>query len=170
MDERDFASDDVPNEIAELKADFAAASRKANLNALAKGTGGGGGGGGGRSRRDDDDDDSSRRKRGSRGGKGRKRDALPGEKRRTFAASAIDGWLRETLTHLDVQPPPGELWSGHSLRKGAASGATAVGVALVQVCHMGGWSIQSKAVHDYIDPTCPASAAARRFFGWLRAH
>ena len=25
----------------------------------------------------------------------------------------------------------------------------------------------SRAVHDYVDPTCPASAAARRFFGWL---
>ena len=30
-----------------------------------------------------------------------------------------------------------------------------------------GWSSQSSAVKDYIDPTCPASDAGRRFFGWL---
>ena len=95
--------------------------------------------------------------------------ALPGERRRTFAASALDGWLREILAHLGVQPPAGELWSGHSLRKGAASGSAAIDVALHRICYMGGWSIQSRAVHDYIDPTCPSSAACRRFFGWLRA-
>jgi hypothetical protein len=32
---------------------------------------------------------------------------------------------------------------------------------------MGGWSIRSAAVHDYIDATCPDTPAARRFFGWL---
>ena len=93
--------------------------------------------------------------------------ALPGERRRTFPASQVDTWLREILAHLDVQPPAGELWSGHSLRKGAASGAAAIGVALDRICWCGGWSVHGKAVHDYIDPTCPSSAAGRRFFGWL---
>ena len=31
-----------------------------------------------------------------------------------------------------------------------------------------GWSIQSRVVFDYIDPTCPQTAASRRFLGWLR--
>ena len=51
--------------------------------------------------------------------------------------------------------------------EGAAGGAAAVDVALFRICFMGGWSIRSAAVHDYIDATCPASPAALRFFGWL---
>ena len=71
------------------------------------------------------------------------------------------------LGHLEEHPPAGEAWSGHSLRKGAASGAGAIDVALFRICFVGGWSIKSRAVFDYIDATCPASPAARRFFGWL---
>jgi len=58
-------------------------------------------------------------------------------------------------------------WSGHSLRKGAASAASAIGVSLDRVCFIGGWKIKAATVHDYIDPTCPATVAGRRFFGWL---
>ena len=83
-------------------------------------------------------------------------------------STLIDTWLKEILSHLGLEPPAGETWSGHSLRKGAASGAAAIGAALHVICYMGGWSVKGAAVHDYIDPTCPASAAARRFFGWLR--
>ena len=93
---------------------------------------------------------------------------LPGERARRFPPSAIDGWLRAILDHLDARPPPGELWSGHSLRKGAASGAAAEGVSLERICYCGNWSVRSKSVHDYVDPTCPQTAACRRFFGWLR--
>ena len=95
--------------------------------------------------------------------------ALPGEKLR-FPPSQIDTWLSNSLAHLDVQPPAGEKWTGHSLRKGAASGAAAIDVALHKICYAGGWSIKSKAVFDYIDPTCPASSACHRFFGWLSSH
>ena len=83
-------------------------------------------------------------------------------------SSAIDSWLGEVLVLLDATPPSGESWTGHSLRKGAASGAAAHGVALFRICFMGDWASTSAAVHDYIDPTCPNSAACRRFFGWLR--
>ena len=93
--------------------------------------------------------------------------ALPSE-RAAFPSTQIDGWLRELLGHLDFALPAGELWSGHSLRKGAASGASATGVGLDRICWCGGWSILSRAVHDYIDPTCPTSLAARRFFAGLR--
>ena len=89
------------------------------------------------------------------------------DERRALPSSQIDAWLGEILAHLGASPPAGEVWSGHSLRKGAASGSSAVGAPLHVVCHMGGWSIKSRAVFDYIDPTCPATAAARRFFGWL---
>ena len=70
------------------------------------------------------------------------------------------GYLRET-------PPQGEAWTGHSLRKGAASGAGAIDVALFRICYVGGWSVRGGAVQDYIDASCPDTPAARRFFGWL---
>lgn len=85
-----------------------------------------------------------------------------------FASTSIDRWVHEILDHLDLQPPPGDKWSGHSERKGAASAAAAIGVSLNRICWCGGWSIQSSTVHDYIDPTCPPSQAAKRYFGWLR--
>ena len=83
-------------------------------------------------------------------------------------STAIDSWLQECLDFLGVEAPLGEKWTGHSLRKGAASAGSARGVTLDKICFVGGWSIQSKAVWDYIDPTCPDSEAGRLFFGWLR--
>ena len=85
-----------------------------------------------------------------------------------FPSTQIDAWLEESLAHLGASPPPGEKWSGHSLRKAAASGAAACGVALHKICYVGGWSIKSQVVYDYIDPTCPCTPACVRFFGWLR--
>ena len=77
-------------------------------------------------------------------------------------------------THPDINwgrpgaaAPQGETWSGHSLRKGAASASDAIGVSLAKICYVGGWSSKSDAVKDYIDPTCPACDAGRRYFGWL---
>ena len=92
--------------------------------------------------------------------------ALPRE-RSSWPSTQIDAWAREIFSLLGVKPPPGELWSGHSLRKGAASASAAIGVVLDKICWCGGWSIHSQVVHDYIDPTCPSSPAAFRFFGWL---
>ena len=42
-----------------------------------------------------------------------------------------------------------------------------IGVALNKICHYCGWAQAARAVHDYIDASCPATPAARRFFGWL---
>ena len=86
---------------------------------------------------------------------------------RAFASSQIDTWLTFILGHLGVAPPEGETWSGHSLRKGAASASSAIGVSINRICYMGGWSIHGKTYTDYIDPTCPACRASYRFFGWL---
>lgn len=93
--------------------------------------------------------------------------ALAGTRCVHYTSSQVDKWLQLVLARLDVAPPAGETWTGHSLRKGAASGAAAIGVSLDRICFLGGWSIASKVVHDYIDPTCPSSPAAYRFFGWL---
>jgi len=93
--------------------------------------------------------------------------AFAAESKRTFPSTQIDTWVSLVLKHLGAQPPEGETWSGHSLRKGAASGANSIDVSLTKICHMGGWSILRRAVHDYIDPTCPATRACWRFFGWL---
>ena len=95
---------------------------------------------------------------------------LPGESASRLPSSAVDTWLRLVLAHFDMAPPAHEAWSGHSLRKGAASAAAAVGVDLHRICYVGGWKIRSAAVLDYIDPTCPSTPAARRFFGWLSPH
>ena len=92
--------------------------------------------------------------------------SLPHE-RAALRADQIDAWLGSILGHLGEHAPAGEAWSGHSLRKGAASGAGAIDVALFRICYMGGWSVRSAAVHDYIDATCPDTPAAWRFFGWL---
>ena len=91
--------------------------------------------------------------------------ALPGQ--RGFPATQVDAWLKLVLDHLGAAAPAGESWTGHSLRKGAASAADAIGVSLRRICWMGGWSSQSSAVKDYIDPTCPCTDAGRRYFGWL---
>ena len=93
--------------------------------------------------------------------------AFAHERRVVLPSTQIDTWLTLILDHLGERPPAGETWSGHSLRKGAASGAGAIDVALFRICYIGGWSIKSRAVHDYIDATCPDTPAARRFFGWL---
>lgn len=91
--------------------------------------------------------------------------ALPGQ--RSFPSTQVDTWFKLVLDHVGAAPPHGEVWTGHSLRKGAASASDAAGVTLARICHVGGWSIKSSAVKDYIDPTCPDSAAGRRYFGWL---
>ena len=62
-----------------------------------------------------------------------------------FASSQIDTWLTFILGHLGVAPPVGETWSGHSLRKGAASSSSAIGVSINRICFMGGWSIHGPA-------------------------
>ena len=91
--------------------------------------------------------------------------ALPGQ--RSFPSTQVDTWLKAVLDHLGATAPLGETWTGHSLRIGAASAMDAQGVSLRRICWLGGWASQSAAVKDYIDPTCPASDAGRRYFAWL---
>jgi hypothetical protein len=55
------------------------------------------------------------------------------------------------------------------MRAGAQSAAAAIGVTIVTIRHMGGYSPGSKVPETtYIDPSCPPTPAAVSFFGWLR--
>ena len=93
---------------------------------------------------------------------------LPGENTASWGAHTQDVWLREALAHLKARPPPGFKWTGHSLRKGAASAAAAVGVSLLVIAFFGVWSPTSSTLaHHYVDPTMTACPAAWFFFGWL---
>ena len=83
------------------------------------------------------------------------------------ASSVCSGWLREACDHLGRSPPPGHSWTSHSLRKGAASACSALGVTLDKIRFYGGWAHKSSAVNDYVDPTVEGDNAAQIFFGWL---
>ena len=41
-------------------------------------------------------------------------------------------------------------------------------ISLPKIRRFGGWSLKSDVPLDYIDPSCPYSAEAQRFFGWIR--
>ena len=66
LDERDYATADTADEIAQLRKGFAKRSNKAELDRLSKSAGGGGGGGGGHASDDSSDDEGSRSKSRSR--------------------------------------------------------------------------------------------------------
>lgn len=89
---------------------------------------------------------------------------LPGEPK--HPASAVGIWLGDLLTELDVSPPPGVKYTGHSLRGGAASAALAIGVSLPAICRWGIWNALT-SVMLYLDPLVPACDAAKLFFGHL---
>lgn len=93
--------------------------------------------------------------------------ALPGEPC-VFGSRQQTAWLEAACLLTCHFPPVGFKWTGHSMRKGAASAASAAGVPFPKICHFGGWAHASKVlVERYIDPTYPASAAGSFFFGWL---
>eukprot|EP00873_Tetraselmis_striata_P022830 jgi/Tetstr1/443094/TSEL_031150.t1 len=93
----------------------------------------------------------------------------PLESSATWSVSAtLTEWLREAYLAAGARPPTGFKWTSHSLRKGAASAASCVGVPLPAIKHMGDWSKNSEVVTGkYIDPTMRPTPAAWRFFGWL---
>ena len=77
-------------------------------------------------------------------------------------------WLRAAFTAAQHQPQPGFSWTSHSLLKGAASAAYAIGVRLPSIRYLGGWSTTSTVLESkYIDFAMRPSAAAVLFFGYL---
>lgn len=92
---------------------------------------------------------------------------LPADGSWTSSSATCDDWLQLACSALGAVPPEGQAWSSHSLRIGAASAANAIDVNLLKIKDWGGWKLASSAVMAYIRPTL-ASAAAVRFFGWMR--
>jgi len=71
----------------------------------------------------------------------------------------IDTWLQEALSWVDATPPPGVLWSSHSLRSGSATAALAIGVDVFTIARWGIWAAVT-SVQPYIDPLVTGDAAA----------
>jgi len=93
---------------------------------------------------------------------------LPGDASVWSSSSTIcTQWLSHATDLLGCSAPPGFKWTSHSLRKGAATAANAIGASLHTICYHGGWSVKSGVVHDYIDPSIVADSAAAAFFAWL---
>lgn len=93
--------------------------------------------------------------------------AMPRDRPQQWKSTIQNEWMASALRHAGVAQPEGFTYSSHSLRSGAASAASAVGVPLPQIRHYGGWAKNSSVVNDYIDPTFLPSEEARFFFGWL---
>jgi hypothetical protein len=74
-------------------------------------------------------------------------------------------WLLLLLLELDIPTPPGVTWTGHSLRRGAASASHAIGVSFAVIMAWGLWkSLTSQFL--YIDVSVRPSSEAL-FFGHL---
>eukprot|EP00873_Tetraselmis_striata_P032982 jgi/Tetstr1/453246/TSEL_040262.t1 len=76
-------------------------------------------------------------------------------------------WLSTTVNLVNAAPPTGTSWTSHSLRKGAASAANAIGAPLSHIRYQGGWATNSDVVLDYIDPNVLPSPRAWFFFGHI---
>ncbi len=64
-----------------------------------------------------------------------------------------------------MNPKP---YTSHSLRKGAASAAYAIGARLADIRYAGGWSTNSNILEaKYTDFAMLPTPAARLFFGYL---
>eukprot|EP00873_Tetraselmis_striata_P026591 jgi/Tetstr1/446855/TSEL_034333.t1 len=71
----------------------------------------------------------------------------------SWTSATVPDWLQLVAHMLEEHPPPGFVWTSHSLRKGAATAAYAIGVVLQKIKHFGGWAQLSSVVLDYINPT-----------------
>jgi hypothetical protein len=81
---------------------------------------------------------------------------------RHLGEDLIKEWLQEALGWVDATPPPGVLWSSHSLRSGGATAVLAIGVDPFTIAHWGIWAAIT-SVQPYIDLLIPGDAAALFF-------
>ena len=100
----------------------------------------------------------------------RRRSITLQEEKEMWSADTLTEWLRAAYTAADSLPPEGlNRWTSHSLRKGAASAAHAIGARLTENRFAGGWATTSNVLEaEYIDFTMQPSPAAWLFFGYLR--
>eukprot|EP00873_Tetraselmis_striata_P015760 jgi/Tetstr1/436024/TSEL_024903.t1 len=85
----------------------------------------------------------------------------------SWTSATVTDCLQLVAHMLEEHPPPGFVWTSHSLRKGAATAAYAIGVVLQKIKHFGGWAQLFSIVLDYINPTALPCAASWQLFGWL---
>eukprot|EP00873_Tetraselmis_striata_P034163 jgi/Tetstr1/454427/TSEL_041327.t1 len=89
------------------------------------------------------------------------------EQSKPWTAATMSDWLYATISLVNAAPLAGTSWTSHSLRKGAASAANAIGVPLSHIRYQGGWATNSDVVLDYIDPNALPSPGAWFFFGHI---
>jgi hypothetical protein len=91
------------------------------------------------------------------------------EDRCEWTANESTRWLQAAYKAVGHYPPPGFSWTSHSLRKGAASAANAIKIALNDIRYAGGWSTNSTVLEaKYIDFAMAPSEAAHVFFGHMK--
>jgi len=83
-----------------------------------------------------------------------------------FPSSSVDAWLRKCLVLTGWVAPPGQKWTGHSLRKGGASTASAIGVSQHYILLFGQWK-SLVSLQRYVGFLVVADQAAFIFFGWM---
>eukprot|EP00873_Tetraselmis_striata_P010004 jgi/Tetstr1/430268/TSEL_020096.t1 len=89
------------------------------------------------------------------------------EQSKPWTAATMSDWLSAAISLVNAAPLAGTSWTSHSLRKGAASAANAIGVPLSHIRYQGGWATNSDVVLDYIDPNVLPSPGAWFFFGHI---
>jgi hypothetical protein len=90
------------------------------------------------------------------------------EDKEQWSSHTLSGWLEAAYKAAFQRPPTGFAWTSHSLRKGSASAANAIGVQLPAIRYMGGWSTHTTVLEEkYIDFSMQPTPAAWIFFGWL---
>eukprot|EP00873_Tetraselmis_striata_P027889 jgi/Tetstr1/448153/TSEL_035446.t1 len=89
------------------------------------------------------------------------------EQSKPWTATTMSDWLSTAVNLVNAAPPAGTSWTSHSLRKGAASAANAIGAPLSHIRYQGGWATNSDVVLDYIDPNVLPSPGAWFFFGHI---
>lgn len=96
--------------------------------------------------------------------------AIPGDVKMEVWTSAVqNSWLQTALHTVGRRPPENFSWTAYSLRHGAASAAAAIGAPPSKYHYIGGWTQDSDVPRQrYINPTCPATDAARTFFGFMQ--
>jgi len=82
------------------------------------------------------------------------------------SSALCSSWVARACQLLGVAPPPGDTWTSHSLRSGAASAAAALGVQLYQIQLLGGWKSPLSLQQHYVFGVTPC-AAGMFFFGHL---
>eukprot|EP00873_Tetraselmis_striata_P036434 jgi/Tetstr1/456698/TSEL_043399.t1 len=89
------------------------------------------------------------------------------EQSKPWTAATMSDWLSTAVNLVNAAPHAGTSWTSHSLRKGAASAANAIGAPLSHIRYQGGWATNSDVVLDYIDPNVLPSPGAWFFFGHI---